>query len=128
MFKGKSDAYIICFSVTDSYSFKEVEEIYMNLERSLGHDSNVIVFIGNQSDLEDERQVSFDEGKEMAMRLQNGSYIETSALKTIKIIEAFQTVIRDFQNADNTLEEDFDDSNSTDDSKPEKKKFYCNIM
>ena len=47
-----------------------------------------IIIVGNKCDLDDKRQVSYEEGKKFAS--ENGtSFIETSARQKINIIEAF---------------------------------------
>ena len=51
------------------------------------------VLCGNKSDLESERQVTKDEGSELAKKL-NIPFIETSAKTGDKITEAFETLVR----------------------------------
>jgi len=56
-------------------------------------DQNIIVLlVGNKSDLEDRREVSFEEGAEYAAH-HGMSFIETSALDSTNVEQAFRQVI-----------------------------------
>ena len=54
--------------------------------------SDVIrVLVGNKSDLSDKREVSYDEGQELA-KFYGVSFLETSAKETVNIAESFLTM------------------------------------
>ena len=52
----------------------------------------MVLLVGNKSDLEDKREVSFEEAQEVAQK--NGmAFIETSALDSTNVEQAFLQVI-----------------------------------
>ncbi len=58
-------------------------------------DSSVVVMlVGNKSDLAHVREVTVEEGTALAEQ-HNMSFIETSALESVNVINAFQTVLRE---------------------------------
>ncbi|KAF2288844.1 hypothetical protein GH714_016807 [Hevea brasiliensis] len=61
-------------------------------------DMNVVtILIGNKTDLKDAREVSTDEGKDLA-EAQGLFFMETSALDSSNVTAAFQTVVREIYN------------------------------
>lgn len=61
-------------------------------------DMNVVtILVGNKSDLQDAREVSTAEGKDLA-EAQGLFFIETSALDSSNVTSAFQTVVREIYN------------------------------
>lgn len=52
------------------------------------------ILIGNKCDLEEKRQVTFDQGKEMAEQF-GMKYIETSAKTAFNVDEAFTTMTKE---------------------------------
>ena len=132
----QSEAFMICFSITDPSSFQDAAEIHEQLLRSLDSDEIPVVLVGTKCDLEEERGVSFDEGKQMALEFGNCSYVETSAKDMINVNEAFEILIREYKNSKNPENDDEDEykdddkkyKNSIYDPRKEKKKKYCEIM
>jgi Ras-related protein Rab-11A len=58
-------------------------------------DSSVVVMlVGNKSDLAHVREVTVEEGTALAEQ-HSMSFIETSALESVNVINAFQTVLRE---------------------------------
>ncbi len=74
-FKG-SHAVFIMYDITNRESFDHVEQWYMDVNEEVPNIPCILV--GNKVDLKDDRQVSFEEGKEKAKRLRM-SFLETSA-------------------------------------------------
>lgn len=78
---------IIVFDLTRSESFEHVKNW---AEESLGEASDqLLLLIGNKNDLEDEREVTFEQADELANELGFISYIETSAKTGEHVEEAF---------------------------------------
>ena len=88
---------LLVYDITSFRSFESVEEkwsreLYDNADQNI-----VVLLIGNKSDLEDRREVSFEEAQEYANQ-RNMSLIETSALDSSNVEQAFEQVIQHIHN------------------------------
>ena len=83
--------FIIGYSITSRCSFDNVSVFYNVIKKVKGDDYPAIIIIGNKCDLTFERQVSYEEGQELAELLNCGFY-ETSAKEKINIDEVFQEI------------------------------------
>ena len=84
---------LLLYDVTDKDSFKNLSNWLIEIEKNAS--KNVLkVLIGNKSDLEDKRIVSFNQGKEFADTY-GLKFIETSAKKNLNVNEAFETLGRE---------------------------------
>ena len=81
---------LLIYDVTNRESFKNLENWLIEIEKNASE--NVLkILIGNKNDLEDERDITPDEGKAFANR--NGmQFIETSAKMNTNVNEAFETL------------------------------------
>ena len=88
-FRG-SNGILLIYDITNKDSFKNLESWLIEIEKSASE--NVLkILIGNKSDLEDEREISKEEGQAFANR--NGmQFIETSAKLDTNVSEAFHTL------------------------------------
>jgi Ras-related protein Rab-2A len=85
-YKGAVGALLV-YDITRKDTFTHVtkwlEEVKMNSSRSI-----CIILIGNKKDLEEKRQVSYEEGENFAK--ENGlMFLETSAKTAYNVVEAF---------------------------------------
>ena len=88
---------LLLYDVTDKDSFKNLSNWLIEIEKNAS--KNVLkVLIGNKSDLEDKRLVSYNQGKEFADTY-GLKFIETSAKKNLNVNEAFETLGRELMNA-----------------------------
>nr|ACO11625.1 Ras-like protein rasS precursor [Caligus rogercresseyi] len=100
LYLKSSDGFFMVYDVTDRSSFKQIPGIVKSLRLSRGideDDENIppIIIIGNKCDLNERREVSFEEGKSLADELgPNVSYEETSAKEDINIIKVFEDIVR----------------------------------
>jgi Ras-related protein Rab-11A len=91
-YKGAKGALVV-FDISRKETFTTVDRWIGELKSSA--DSEVsIILIGNKSDLEEQRQVSYEEVKAKADQY-NLAYIETSALQAVNIDKAFNMMIED---------------------------------
>jgi Ras-related protein Rab-1A len=58
--------------------------------------------VGNKCDLENKRQVTFDQGRELAKQY-NISFLETSAKETVNIDELFLRITKNFIEKQNSM-------------------------
>ena len=84
---------LLIYDVTDKDSFKNLSNWIIEIEKNAN--KNVLkLLIGNKTDLEDKRVITYNQGKEFA----DGyglKYIETSAKKKLNVNEAFETIGRE---------------------------------
>ncbi|XP_033626538.1 ras-related protein Rap1-like [Asterias rubens] len=90
------DAYLLVYSVTDRRSFKKANELRFKLQRSKETETVPIILVGNKTDLERSREVSFAEGKHFAA-LFDCKLIETSAAISHNVEQLFHGVVRQFR-------------------------------
>ena len=87
------EGFLLVYSVTSRTSFEELMTFYQQIQRVKDADYVPVVVVGNKSDLEDERQVSYEEGMYLAKQM-NAPFLETSAKQAINVDEAFYTLVR----------------------------------
>lgn len=84
----QGDLFIIVYSIVDVSSFEKAKEQITEVKMLRGNKINFIL-VGNKADLEDERTVQKQDGKNLAT-YEKGKFIETSALIDSGITELFQ--------------------------------------
>ena len=89
----KAYGILLLFDVTKRSSFiackNYLEEVRINSDKNC-----VIYLIGNKIDLSDERQITKDEAELFAQK-EKIEYIETSAVKNLKVSEVFTSLLND---------------------------------
>ena len=93
----KAYGILLLFDVTKRSSFiackNYLEEVRINSDKNC-----VIYLIGNKIDLSNERQITKEEGENFAEK-EKIEYIETSAVKNLKVSEVFTSLLNDiYQN------------------------------
>ena len=91
---------LLIYDVTDKESFRNLNNWLIEIEKNAS--KNVLkVLIGNKTDLEDKRVITYNQGKEFADAY-GLKFIETSAKKNMNVNEAFETLGRELMaiNAD----------------------------
>lgn len=68
---------IVCYDVTNAESFQSVEK-WIEDARAIREDDVLLILVGNKADMESQRQVTYDQGKEYAEKM-NLLFFETSA-------------------------------------------------
>ena len=92
------EGFLCVYSVTSRMSFEEIAAFHQQILRVKDRDAFPVVVVGNKCDLEAERQVSVQEGREMARGLGMGcKFIETSAKQKINVEEAFFGWVREIR-------------------------------
>jgi Ras-related protein Rab-1A len=86
---------IVVYDVTDKESFKNIDT-WMNEVEKHASDNVSRILVGNKNDLEESRQVSTDEGKELADQY-NIRFMETSAKESANVEEAFTLMTKEIK-------------------------------
>jgi small GTP-binding protein len=90
------EGFIVVYSVTDRHSFEQVNQ-YIDAIKSNNKKASVtlpIILVGNKIDLEDDRVVSYEEGKELAKDCKIPLFMESSAKTNENIEQIFFELIR----------------------------------
>ena len=86
---------IVTYDITDRDSFAKVSEWMAEVDKhALENISRILV--GNKKDLEDQRQVPYNEGKDLADHF-NVRFLETSAKNALNVEEAFLLMTREIK-------------------------------
>ena len=91
-YKGAKGAFIV-YDITRKQSFESVEK-WVNDVTAVADKKITIILIGNKSDLEDQRQVSKEQGQDKANKLEL-AFLETSALSGENLDKAFDMMMNE---------------------------------
>lgn len=91
-YKGAAGVMVV-YDITDLESFNKVNEWLIEIEKNAPNNVYKIL-VGNKCDLDDQRQVSYDQGKELADTY-GMKFIETSAKNATNVDEAFLTMTKE---------------------------------
>ncbi|EDR23686.1 hypothetical protein, conserved [Entamoeba dispar SAW760] len=90
------DGFVLIYSITSKESFEEIKGIYEEIYRVKHKDKNEpipIIIVGNKCDLENEREVTKEEGMNYADNI-NCPFIECSAKTNENINQIFEIITR----------------------------------
>ncbi|KAJ8663548.1 Ras-like protein 3 [Lichtheimia ornata] len=90
------EGFILVYSITSRLSFEEISTFFEQIRRVKDRDSFPMVLVGNKCDLESERQVSSQEGRDLAKTF-GCPFSETSAKQRIGVDESFYDVVREIR-------------------------------
>eukprot|EP00761_Pharyngomonas_kirbyi_P011387 gb/GECH01011412.1/.p1 GENE.gb/GECH01011412.1/~~gb/GECH01011412.1/.p1 ORF type:complete len:223 (+),score=54.70 gb/GECH01011412.1/:1-669(+) len=120
--------FLLVYSITDPGSFDEVSELHKLIVENRQEVEPIeppVVLVGNKSDLEEERAVTYEEGKELSDEWNRSDFLETSAKERVNVDEAFESLVRQIIKSDGTedkpenKEEEKTDSNNQNDKTQE---------
>ena len=124
-YKGSKGCFIV-YDITNLQSFEDIGKWYEEIKRS-GDKGVSIILVGNKCDLEKERKVSTEMGKNKAKEM-NCAFYETSALNNTMIEEVFKAICEDiFNKVKNEKKDEDDDDDDYDIVKDENKIININI-
>ncbi|PCH42671.1 ras protein [Wolfiporia cocos MD-104 SS10] len=90
------EGFLLVYSITSRPSFEEISTFHQQILRVKDQDSFPVVVVANKSDLEYERQVGMNEGRDLAKHF-GCKFIETSAKQRINVDEAFSSLVREIR-------------------------------
>ena len=105
------EGFLLVYSITSRMSFDEIDGFFQQISRVKDKDRFPMVLVANKCDLEMDRQVSIQEGKDLADKY-GCHFVETSAKMRINVDTAFHEVVRDIRRYNK--EQDGMDSNRHD--------------
>ncbi|CAI2376675.1 unnamed protein product [Moneuplotes crassus] len=86
---------IVVYDITDKESFKNIDNWMTEVEKHASENVSRIL-VGNKCDMDESRQVSTDEGKELADQY-NIRFMETSAKESSFVEEAFTLMTKEIK-------------------------------
>ena len=98
-----ADGIVFVYDVTNKPSFENIKNWIKDAE-SKANDFKIII-VGNKIDLNDSREVSFEEGKNFAKK-KNCPFFESSAKDKINIDEIFITLLEEILKAQKNIKEE----------------------
>ena len=88
-----SQGIILVYDITDIESFKNLNYWIFEIEKNASKNAYKIL-IGNKCDMESERKVTVEQGKDLAAKY-GMEFFEASAKKSINVSKSFITMTRD---------------------------------
>ncbi|QRV74743.1 Ras-like protein, 24 kDa [Ceratobasidium sp. AG-Ba] len=90
------EGFLLVYSITSRNSFEEISTFHQQILRVKDRDSFPMIVVANKCDLEYERQVGMNEGRDLAKHF-GTKFIETSAKQRINVDEAFSNLVREIR-------------------------------
>jgi len=88
--------FLCVYSITNRSSFEEIDTFREQIQRVKDAERVPMILVGNKCDLEADRQVSMDEGREKA-KMFGCPWMETSALARIRCDDCFYELVREIR-------------------------------
>lgn len=83
--------FILMYDVTNEESFSSVQD-WVTQIKTYSWDNAQVILVGNKSDMENERVVTYDRGKQLANQL-GLEFFETSAKENINVKDVFERLV-----------------------------------
>jgi len=90
------EGFLLVYSITSRNSFEEISTFQQQILRVKDRDYFPMIVVANKSDLDMERQVSQQEGRDLAREF-GCRFIETSAKQRVNVEEAFYNLVREIR-------------------------------
>ncbi len=90
------EGFLLVYAITSRASFDEIKGFQQQILRVKDKDYFPVIIVANKCDLEYEREVSSQEGRDLA-RSFGCRYIESSAKQRINVDEAFYNLVREIR-------------------------------
>ncbi|KAG6868067.1 hypothetical protein C0993_007854, partial [Termitomyces sp. T159_Od127] len=97
------EGFLLVYSITSRNSFEEISTFHQQILRVKDQDSFPVIVVANKCDLEYERQVGMNEGRDLAKHF-GCKFIETSAKQRINVDEAFSNLVREIRKYNKELQ------------------------
>lgn len=87
------EGFLCVYAITSRPSFEEIHPFREQILRVKDADAVPMVLVGNKCDLDNDRQVTYNEGAEVGKQY-GIPFLESSAKTRIRVEEAFYTLVR----------------------------------
>ena len=87
------EGFLLVYSIDSRSSLEELQSFHDQIERVKDSENVPVLVVGNKCDLENERQVSYEEGDMLAKSF-NCQFMETSAKQRINVEETFYIIFK----------------------------------
>eukprot|EP00026_Physarum_polycephalum_P014094 Phypoly_transcript_14568.p1 GENE.Phypoly_transcript_14568~~Phypoly_transcript_14568.p1 ORF type:complete len:173 (+),score=18.95 Phypoly_transcript_14568:223-741(+) len=94
LYMKNGEGFVLIYSLTSQSSFNCLPDLREQILRIKGVDEVPMILVGNKSDLEEQRVIPREYGVELAKKLGNVPFLETSAKFNLNITEIFTTLAR----------------------------------
>ena len=88
------DGFVCAYAITMMATFKETNVLHDRILMLKDVPRVPFILVGNKMDLEEDREVPYEKGKELATQL-GVPFLETSAKKRTNVTETFEAVVRE---------------------------------
>jgi len=96
--------YVLVYSIESAKSFEIVRLIHDKIMDLIGDPKVALVLVGNKSDLQSEREVSTQEGENLAKEI-NAVFLETSAKDNICVNDLFERCVAQIEKSMGNMED-----------------------
>ena len=83
----------MCYDITDRCSFEDLCKWIKNIEKYA--DGSIIILSGNKLDLQEKREVSYEEGLQFAQQY-GFQFFETSAKEDLNVNNLFENAMKEY--------------------------------
>ena len=90
---NNTDGVILVYDISNERSFSKIQYLINEIKSNSNIDNSTFILFGNKNDLEEERKVSFEEGKEYAEQ-NRFQFLEGSAKTGNNIKELFTMLVK----------------------------------
>ena len=88
----RADAILLVYDISNKKSFEEIQNYYVSKIREICQEDIPILLLGNKTDLEGMRQVTKEQGIELAKN-ENYEFKESSCVQNLNVAGAFEALI-----------------------------------
>ena len=97
--------FILVYAINSFESLSDLRTIYAKIQRIKNNSPISITVVGNKMDLESERKVKFQEGKDFADSIQ-ANFLETSAKTNKNCVQVFEELVRQIRTVDQPVKQE----------------------
>ena len=94
LYMKNGQGFVLVYSITAQSTFNDLQDLRDQILRAKDTDDVPLVLVGNKCDLEDERVIGKDHGRNLARQFNNCTFLESSAMAEINVNEIFYDLIR----------------------------------
>ena len=88
----KADAVLLVYDISEKKTFDKIKNYYVQKIKDCCNKDIPILLLGNKTDLEHKRQVTYEEGIDLALK-ENYEFKESSCLQNMNVAGAFENLI-----------------------------------